>query len=130
MVADMPPGTCTRGLTLGLRDICSAQHVMLLVTGTHKAIALQEAMSLPVSPARPASFLRRMPGAASQPEATTVRHRATAAVGLEALAAVGASERRHLEVLAHADMPGLRGLWVLSSSGGLPAMLCALKLLK
>ncbi|MGM0819676.1 MAG: 6-phosphogluconolactonase, partial [Actinomycetota bacterium] len=49
----------TWGLTLGMAEILEAREVWLLVAGAHKAAVLAEALEGPVTPALPASLLRR-----------------------------------------------------------------------
>ena len=53
------PPVVVSGLTLGLRQLCLARHCVLLVTGTHKAAVLQQAMTSGVTAAVPVSLLRR-----------------------------------------------------------------------
>jgi glucosamine-6-phosphate deaminase len=55
--------TPTWGLTLGLDAILAAREVWLLVTGAAKADVLARALSGPIGPELPASFLREHPSA-------------------------------------------------------------------
>ena len=48
----------TWGATMGIDTLLSAAEIWLLVTGAHKAAILQRALSGPVGPDVPASFLR------------------------------------------------------------------------
>lgn len=50
--------TPTYGLTLGLREILAASHVLLLISGRHKADIADAALRGPVGPGCPASFLQ------------------------------------------------------------------------
>lgn len=56
-----PEGAPTRGLTLGLREIRAARHVVVLVTGKSKAPALARLTTGPVGAAFPATWLRDHP---------------------------------------------------------------------
>jgi glucosamine-6-phosphate deaminase len=49
----------TRGVTLGLRDILGARHVLLVAFGPNKADAVYDAVMGPLHPKCPASWLRR-----------------------------------------------------------------------
>ena len=51
-----------RGLTLGLRSLAGARHVLLLACGTRKAVAMERFLRGPVSRAWPVSALRDHPG--------------------------------------------------------------------
>lgn len=46
------------GLTLGLRDLLQASHILLQATGAHKAPVVRSVLTDPVSPDCPASLLR------------------------------------------------------------------------
>lgn len=61
MRAAFPEGAPTRGLTLGLREIRAARHVVVLVTGASKARALARLTGGPVDATFPASWLREHP---------------------------------------------------------------------
>ena len=50
-----------RAVTLGLETILDAREVVVLVDGTHKGPALAAMLDGPVTPAVPASVLRRHP---------------------------------------------------------------------
>jgi glucosamine-6-phosphate deaminase len=69
------PGTRlpARGVTLGLGTILDAREIVLLAFGAHKAPAIAAALEGPISPACPASVLRR------HPRVTAVIDRAAAA---------------------------------------------------
>lgn len=49
------------GITLGLAELSAARHVMVLVTGATKAAILNRALSGPVTPDLPASYLQTWP---------------------------------------------------------------------
>jgi len=51
----------TRGMTLGMGRIMESQEAWLLVTGSHKAAALEQMLSGPIGPEFPASYLRNHP---------------------------------------------------------------------
>ncbi len=51
-----------QALTMGLGTLLEAKEVMILVTGQHKALALQAAVEGDVSPRWPVSVLQRHPG--------------------------------------------------------------------
>lgn len=48
----------TEGITLGLATIMEARHILLLVSGAHKAAIVQKMLEAPISEALPASLLR------------------------------------------------------------------------
>jgi glucosamine-6-phosphate deaminase len=50
-----------RGVTIGMKAILQSAEIWLLVTGSHKAEILRRALTGPVSPAVPASFLQEHP---------------------------------------------------------------------
>jgi glucosamine-6-phosphate deaminase len=51
----------TWGLTVGLEQLLAARRVWLLATGAHKAEILKKALTAPVGPDLPATFLREHP---------------------------------------------------------------------
>jgi len=59
--ADWPDGAPTWGMTLGVREIMAARRVILLATGTTKAMVLRAALTGSVSAALPASYLQEHP---------------------------------------------------------------------
>lgn len=50
-----------RAYTLGLKTLSSARHIFLLVSGAHKAAALEATLNGPVTPDVPATVLRTVP---------------------------------------------------------------------
>ena len=50
-----------QGVTLGMRAILDSKEIWLLVTGTHKAAILRQALEGPVTPAVPPSYLQEHP---------------------------------------------------------------------
>jgi len=50
-----------QALTLGLKTIASAKHIFLLVSGAHKAAALEATINGPITPDIPATILRTVP---------------------------------------------------------------------
>ncbi|WMC09284.1 glucosamine-6-phosphate deaminase [Oceanimonas pelagia] len=58
---DTPERVPERALTVGLATLLEAEEIVLLVTGAHKARALQAAVEGPVSPQWPVSALQRHP---------------------------------------------------------------------
>jgi glucosamine-6-phosphate deaminase len=67
-----------RALTMGVATILEAREIVLAATGARKAAAIRAALACPVSPACPASILRR------HPRVTIVCDRAAASKLLEA----------------------------------------------
>lgn len=55
--------TPARGVTVGLRTILAARHVLLLAYGSHKMAAVKAMVEGPASPTCPASFLQAHPHA-------------------------------------------------------------------
>lgn len=51
------------GATLGLATVLASREIWLLVTGTHKAEILQRAVTGPIGPDLPATYLRQHPNA-------------------------------------------------------------------
>jgi glucosamine-6-phosphate deaminase len=47
------------GITIGMQSILRAKYILLLVSGSQKARVLQTALEGPITPAVPASLLRR-----------------------------------------------------------------------
>jgi len=92
---------CTRGVTLGLDALMSANETLLLVTGAHKAAPLQAMLSGPPSSRRPASLLRRHAGARIVCDAACGASQPMAAASLpsdEVKAEIAAIEAARLEL--------------------------------
>ncbi len=56
------PRSLPQGITLGLATIMEAKHIILLVSGRHKAGIVQQVLKQEISAALPASLLRNHPG--------------------------------------------------------------------
>jgi len=56
------PRTITHGITLGIANLMEARHVLLLVSGAHKAGIVKKMLEEEVSEQLPASLLRQHPG--------------------------------------------------------------------
>ena len=56
------PRSLTHGITLGLANITEARHVVLLVSGAHKAGIVKKILEEEISEQLPASLLRQHPG--------------------------------------------------------------------
>lgn len=124
---DLPPGSCTSGITLGLRDLLAARVVVLLVLGQHKAAALHEAMTLPVSALRPASVVLRrrqlwVAGHAASASAGGV-HLVVDDAALPQTAAEKQTAKRERRAAARADAAIADGRMVrISGLGGRPEL--------
>jgi 6-phosphogluconolactonase/glucosamine-6-phosphate isomerase/deaminase len=53
----------SKGITVGLRHLMSAKHLILIANGSKKAEVIQKALAGPVSPAFPASIVQEHPNA-------------------------------------------------------------------
>ncbi len=56
------PRSLTHGITLGLANLMEAEHVLLLVSGAHKAGIVKKMLEEEISEQLPASLLRHHPG--------------------------------------------------------------------
>lgn len=56
------PTSLTKGITLGLATIMDARHIILVVSGRHKAGIVKQVLEGEISEALPASLLRNHPG--------------------------------------------------------------------